>query len=410
MLGFDQVSIKSINIVAGGFNILSDAASAIQSILFNTARGRKLRRTQSSISLQPYWDNVTVIKVYDRSCLPSFNISQSCVVIVSTVFFTADTKQFTNSSLQDAVYPRIGSSMGPSGVFLSLMDNPRAVEVLYLGPGEINLPDDIKPASSTGVETPILVGSIVGSVVVGLAFLLVIIWIVYKRSRQGIVKLNMDPDDFPIEYGLGSPSGIQSTPSSSRHGHSLHYISHSQIFRSSSSHSHRSDCVLNDSSVNPVTNVHDACLQLDITAGHDGQMTCDGSTSNRSTSLHSYPSQDVSSIVGSDPDFIISRIKARSSVDNISVLDDSDVSSIDDEMIRTLENLIRVDDWPGIASDIPDDLSVDNNMVEEESFSKAVDYEEVQRMLSSGEWEKLSHSSSRDGTDWSSANLSLRRF
>jgi hypothetical protein len=327
------------------------------------------------------------------------------------VFFTADTKQFTNSSLQDMVYPRIGSSMGPSGVFLSLMDNPRAVEVLYLGPGEINLPDDIKPASSTGVETPILVGSIVGSVVVGLAFLLVIIWIVYKRSRQGIVKLNMDPEALDDEEEVSSFEMISSTagPRTISRDPSIQLTNIS-----------RSDMVdrVPYMELSP-TNVSDERDDPDPDPDPDMNAVPPGEADEK----NSVSDDVVSSLTVDDSEFVSRMMLIVPTEEAESFLNDSDASSIDDEMIQTLESLIRVDDWQGVTSDVNDDLSLlDENRLKDEAVSMDVGpqvtslsstkvmYEDVQNMLRSGQWEIRSNAPSREETDVSSTGLSGKKL
>jgi hypothetical protein len=388
MMGFDLSSIKTSNVLSGSFNILNDASSAVKSVIASSNQRRSLRHLASDLSLAPFLDSVTVVKVYDYSCLPSFVISKSCVVIVSAVALSADASKYNSTSFENAVYPRMQLSMGTNNLFLNMMNNSHALEILYLGNGDINLPDAPNKAQS---QSAILIGSIVGSVVVGLAFLFIMAWIIYRRSQRKSAKQEMDPDEFELVEDPDTPF-MDSPASPSRHdilppstflndtSTKIHAGSPSETERMND---HLDDPQLEDQvEIKPLYGVHDQT---------------------------SVPTDNVLNSSTAESDLIVSRIKNQYSKDELS-FDDSDASSIDDEMIQALENLIRVDDWEGISPDV-ENLSVSDK---EDNLSRLMDdpdstfsKEEVQSIIRNGEWEKLSKASaSLEGTDISSADLS----
>ena len=366
----------------------------------------------SDLSLAPFLDSVTIVKVYDHSCLPSFVISKSCVVIVSAVTLSADASKYNSTSFENAVYPRMQSSMGTSRLFLSFMNNSHALEILYLGNGDINLPDD--PNKS---ESGILIGSIVGSVVVGLAFLLIVLWIIYKRSQPKVVKQEIDPDEFQLVEDPDTPfMNSSSAPTSPNRSDSfplppqlLPSYSLTQLNKNSSEVSENSipPSPIAQPKIQLMEETHVAQPQDDDDLEEDEQEFIRV----RPVRADSVISEGVVSSITAESDFL-ARIKGLSSKDDSFSVHESDASSIDDEMIQTLENLIRVDDWQGITSDFEkDQLSLsdrDGNMSQLES---TLSMEEVQSIIKTGEWEKLSVKSTKSretNTGLSSSGLSER--
>ena len=309
------------------------------------------------------------------------------------------------------------------------MNNSHAVEVLYLGDGEIDVPFAVNKS-----QNAVLIGSIVGSVIVGLAFIFLIAWILYKRSRRKDVKSEGDPDDFEIVDDVADMPSIESPASTKR--------IHSPLPPppSSFNHSPKIATILKDPEAGhdddptrehvpePKMTCTDEVNQRDQDAQgpnnlvdernqdeHDHSNLVEDQDQDQDEQYHinlrdgqdqsTTQSEDVVSSLTQESDFIVSRIKRLSSMDDSFSFHNSEASSIDDEMIETLENLIRVDDWQGITPpDFQDNLSIsdrDENMSTSLKQSvSTLSKEDVQSILRTGQWEKLSKSSTgRGGND-----------
>lgn len=450
MMGFDLSSIKTSNLLVGSYNILNDASSAVKTVCLsgNDRRESLSRYLSTNINLNRFFDSVTYSRVYDYSCLPSFVVSKSCVVIVSVVTLSADASKYSNVVFEDLVYPKVQSSMGSSSLFLSAMNNSHSLEVLYLGKGDIVLPSENLNQSQ---QSAVLIGSIVGSVVVGLVFIFLTVWIIYKRSRRpASVKQGIDSDDFQLIEDPDTPFMILSSSVSRERYDTTSSPPHNPSQLSSSS-TIKSPCtvirtpLVNDPSndlILPTMTPSRQILSISTTDDHvDNTMSNnaddtdpqeeddDNEYQNIRVRIHadSIASEDMVSSISAESDFL-ARIKSLSTKDDSLSVHESDASSIDDEMIQTLESLIRVDDWQGILPlDVGmtgsryglgvgyDHLSISSNGDEEgmshvqqssSTTTTALSKEEIQSLLRAGEWDKLSKSS-KSLTGLSNSGLSM---
>jgi len=314
----------------------------------------------SDFSLNPFFESVSIAKIYDYSCLrPSFVVSKSCVVIVSVVTLSADSSKYNSTIFEDVFYPKVQSSMGSSRLFLTSMNNSHALEILYLGKGDVNLPPENVNQSQ---QSAILIGSIVGSVVVGLAFISLAAWIIYRRRKRVSTKESLDiSDDFELVEDPDTP------------------------FMDSANQSKTSQIVLLNSTAEPG-------VTTDLFIGRSDEISVENDDRSTVSELIANPST-------AESDLIVSKIIPPTIDDEIN-FNESDASTIDDEMVQELENLIRADDWEGITTEALDDSSVSaTDDYPDSNFSK----EELQEIVRYGEWEELSKSSmSLGGTDISS--------